>query len=660
MGAENSTGIATSSTEFNPIVSITDDALGQPSRTLPVVEIVDLFRAGKHRQLVTEIRETFARVLAETGDFKAAKKAAAAAKKKLPGVMTGGFFHARGDKNLEIYSQVLCPDVDGLTAERVAIVYNQLARDPHCFTASVSPTGSGVKALCPTTGNAKQHEQSVAAMAKYFRETYGLEIDPACKNLERLCFASDNASDWNHAAIPFDPLPIEPKVERVKTQAAPSSIRFPSRTQIAEQILGAIQWTDESGFCKCPGEHLHTSANGVKDCKVMLDTVPTIKCFHGSCAGIVAGVNHELRSQIGKAERLAETNPNYSGIAIEYLGAEAGQLTDDLPKLVDAADFIAEPIDPPAELIEGILHKGSKLVLGGSSKTFKTWCLLDLAISVATGADWLGRRTIQDKVLFLNFEIQPHSWQRRIVAVAKAKGIELLAGQIVLWNLRGHAADFRQLIPRIIQRCRAENFTLIILDPIYKLYGGTDENAAGDVAALLNSLETLATQTGAAIAFGAHFAKGNASAKEAIDRISGSGVFARDPDSLLIFTQHETNDAFTVEPILRNFAPVDPFTVRWQYPLMELAADLDPSKLKKVAGRKKEYSQKKLLAAIAETTCENPISVSAWAHLTKTPRNTLSDYLPEMRRQKWIEITGKGNNARQFITNEGKAFINEK
>ena len=99
-------------------------------------------------------------------------------------------------------------------------------------------------------------------------------------------------------------------------------------------------------------------------------------------------------------------------------------------------------------------------------------------------------------------------------------GVKIQPGVIQLWNLRGHAADFRQIVPRIIARCRAENFALIVLDPIYKLYGGTDENAAGDVAELLNSLERLATETGAAIAFGAHFAKGNASAKEAIDRLA--------------------------------------------------------------------------------------------------------------------------------------------
>lgn len=341
--------------------------------------------------------------------------------------------------------------------------------------------------------------------------------------------------------------------------------------------------------------------------------------------------------------------------ALNQIRGEAG---NDLPDLIDAATFIAERIEPPAELVEGLLHKGSKLVFGGSSKSFKTWSLLDLAISVATGTKWIQRQTSQGKVLFLNFEIQPHAWQSRIVNVAHAKGVQVQPGQIILWNLRGHAADFKVLIPRIIAKCRAENFALIVLDPIYKLYGNTDENSAGNVALLLNALEALATETGAAIAFGAHFAKGNASGKEAIDRISGSGVFARDPDSLLIFTKHENDDAFVIEPILRNFAPVEPFAVRWEFPLMYSADDLDPGKLKQAnAGRKKAHDPKKLLAAIGQTTRDNPISISAWASLTKTPRNTLSDYLPEMRRQKWIETTGEGNTGRQFITNEGKAFI---
>ena len=39
----------------------------------------------------------------------------------------------------------------------------------------------------------------------------------------------------------------------------------------------------------------------------------------------------------------------------------------------------------PPQIIEGVLHQGCKMILGGTSKSNKSWCLLDLAVSVASG-----------------------------------------------------------------------------------------------------------------------------------------------------------------------------------------------------------------------------------------------------------------------------------
>lgn len=69
--------------------------------------------------------------------------------------------------------------------------------------------------------------------------------------------------------------------------------------QIAMSILGSVDWqTEVSGFCRCPGEAMHTSANGKKDCRVNVDGAPTIFCFHASCIGAVAEANRRLRSAL--------------------------------------------------------------------------------------------------------------------------------------------------------------------------------------------------------------------------------------------------------------------------------------------------------------------------------------------------------------------------
>jgi RecA-family ATPase len=72
--------------------------------------------------------------------------------------------------------------------------------------------------------------------------------------------------------------------------------------QVAEDLLGPVDWQDtHSGFCKCPGEHLHTRPTGHRDCKVFIDDgVPTIHCFHDSCKDEVIAANFRLRSTIGK------------------------------------------------------------------------------------------------------------------------------------------------------------------------------------------------------------------------------------------------------------------------------------------------------------------------------------------------------------------------
>jgi hypothetical protein len=99
---------------------------------------------------------------------------------------------------------------------------------------------------------------------------------------------------------------------------------------------------------------------------------------------------------------------------------------------------------------------------------------------------------------------------------------------------------------------------------------------------MLNEFEKLAVMTGSAVVFGHHYSKGNQAAKDPMDRMGGSGVFARDPDTLINLTKHQQEGAFTVECQTRNFAPVKPFCVRWDWKQSLMIPDdkLDPAKLK--------------------------------------------------------------------------------
>ena len=240
-----------------------------------------------------------------------------------------------------------------------------------------------------------------------------------------------------------------------------------------------------------------------------------------------------------------------------------------LPEIISAGKFMAEVHEIPAELVTGLIHQGTLTMFAGGSKAAKTFTLMHLGLSVAEGRLFWGRETERGRVLYVNFEIAAAFFQKRLQQLADAGAFVQPLQNFDIWNLRGFATNAKDIIPKIIERCREENYSMIIIDPIYKLMDGRNENAAGEMAEFLNWFEKLSQETGAAVVYSHHFAKGLASGKEQLDRASGSGVFSRHADGIITMTGHEVVDAFVVEATLRNFRAPAPFVVRWEYPYDE-------------------------------------------------------------------------------------------
>jgi hypothetical protein len=257
------------------------------------------------------------------------------------------------------------------------------------------------------------------------------------------------------------------------------------------------------------------------------------------------------------------------------------------------------------------------MILGGTSKSNKSWCLLDLALSVASGEKWWGRKCTKLPVVYINFELHDWAIAQRVNALCTARAeCQGIGDSFHLWNLRGHNADLTLLRPKLEEQLARHKFGLIILDPAYKVLGNRDENANGDIAGLMNELEKLAQGSGAAVVVAHHFAKGDSTAKEAGDRMSGAGAWVRDPDSIVVLTPHEEQDCFTVTSILRNLPRLPEFVVAWDFPLMRLALELNPDALRRSQGRRKVCTDKEFV--------ENLISE------TPTPRGTIVAKASEM------------------------------
>lgn len=254
---------------------------------------------------------------------------------------------------------------------------------------------------------------------------------------------------------------------------------------------------------------------------------------------------------------------------------------DTYPDIVTFSELQELPALSP-EIIHGILRKGHKMLISGTSKAGKSFLLIELAICITTGRKWLGFQCERGRVLYVNLEVDGASFLHRVEAVKKviAPGEKL---PLDVWNLRGEPAEINRLAPRLIRRAQNKHYDLIILDPLYKINEG-EENSATDMAKFFNQLDRICKQLGVSIACCHHHSKGAQGGKFSIDRASGSGVFARDPDALLDMIRIDPRDvgktlegdqtAWRISVTLREFPSPEDIDIIFDYPVHHITEDL--------------------------------------------------------------------------------------
>lgn len=145
--------------------------------------------------------------------------------------------------------------------------------------------------------------------------------------------------------------------------------------------------------------------------------------------------------------------------------------------------------------------------------------------------------------MYVNLELDRASCLHRFKDVYEAMGFTPDNLQnIDIWNLRGKSVPMDKLAPKLIRRAAKKNYVAIIIDPIYKVITG-DENSADQMANFCNQFDKVCTELGCAVIYCHHHSKGNQGGKKSMDRASGSGVFARDPDALLDLIELEPTEA---------------------------------------------------------------------------------------------------------------------
>lgn len=200
---------------------------------------------------------------------------------------------------------------------------------------------------------------------------------------------------------------------------------------------------------------------------------------------------------------------------------------------------------PPIDwTIEGLAEAGGVLVVFGAPGTGKTYAATDLGMRVAMGKPWLGRKTKQCRVLWIDEDSGRKRLLRRLGDVARGHQADAstpfevlsLAGVNILKE--EDAAELQRLITE-------RGAGLVVLDTLADVCGGAKIVSPDEMLPVLQSLRRIAETTGALILVLHHTNKGGeflgavtiAGKADLLLQLENSGT------GLLTFTSQKARDS---------------------------------------------------------------------------------------------------------------------
>ena len=382
-----------------------------------------------------------------------------------------------------------------------------------------------------------------------------------------------NVTRWKHCLLESDDIPIEQQWSLIQSMHLPCTFVINSGGKSLHAIVRIDAENAQQYRTRVDDLYKYAEQAGFK---------PDPQDKNASRLSRLPGAKRENGYQYIVARNIGEASYQ------DWINWRQEQ-ADDLPDDISLADVWSDPPPLKDELIPGILRMGHKMLLAGPSKAGKSFLLMNLAISLAEGADWLGLQCKQGRVCYVNLELDSASCIHRFKEIYERRGLDPAhVDAIDIWNLRGHAVPMDRLASILVHRFKDKHYVAVIIDPIYKVITG-DENNATEMSQFCSYFDKVATELNVAMIYCHHHSKGAVDKYDsAMDRSSGSGVFARDPDAILDMTEVKTEgceakyrqvkhipdeDTLTgweFSATLREFKPLPRFRAWFHHPVHEL------------------------------------------------------------------------------------------
>lgn len=231
--------------------------------------------------------------------------------------------------------------------------------------------------------------------------------------------------------------------------------------------------------------------------------------------------------------------------------------------LTPVGTWLTGPEEEIDWLVEGLLIRGGLAVFGAKPKVGKTTLLQQMALAVARGEPFLGRRTKGGAVIYVALEED----RGRLVARFRRLGAQPDD------QIRVHVGPVGEDgFQRLVESVHESPVSLTVIDPIQRLFRLEDINDYAQVSRATDPLIQLARETGCATIFSHHLGKFD---RESGDQILGSTALFGSVDTAAIIRKQE-GGARTIETVQRYGSSLEPVVLGFD-PESDTAVILGPA-----------------------------------------------------------------------------------
>lgn len=173
------------------------------------------------------------------------------------------------------------------------------------------------------------------------------------------------------------------------------------------------------------------------------------------------------------------------------------------------ADITPEP--DAKDFVQGLLTMGSAAVVYGESNAGKTFWTTDLALHVAAGMEWNGRRVEGGPVVYVALE-GGIGFRNRTSVWVKEKGVDPRNVPFYAISCPVNMLDPEADMPRLLGSLQqvteeAGQPVLVVIDTLSRALSGGDENSSEDMGALVRNMDHIRHEIGCCVLFIHHSGK---------------------------------------------------------------------------------------------------------------------------------------------------------